>query len=116
MKAARDTPKRATKSVRPEGQAFRGNSRLPTLVEWPPASGDYERDCITGGKTALTFLASLEASGGDGSGAALRNMILGMPRDWDRWTGIHVGFCSMLEIAAASGRHRAQETSDYWAG
>jgi len=49
------------------------------------------------------FLAELEASGAAGSGAVLRGIIFGMPRDRENWTGIDVGFCSMVEIAAAAG-------------
>jgi hypothetical protein len=83
-------------------------------MKWPVPTGDYERDCVAGQTAALKYLADVEAEGSHGSGFELKNVILGMPRDWDSWTGVHVGFCSMVEIAAVAGRRRAEDVADYW--
>ena len=88
---------------------------LPSSMQWPAATGDYVRDCVAGQRAALKYLADVEAKGSDGGGFELRNVIFGMPRDFESWTGVHVGFCSMVEIAAVAGRSRAQEVADYWA-
>lgn len=84
-------------------------------MKWPAATGDYRSDCAAGQNAALKYLADIEAENSDGGGFVLRNVILGMPRDFDSWTGVHVGFCAMMEVAAVAGRSRAQEVADRWA-
>jgi hypothetical protein len=73
-------------------------------LKLPSASGNYADDCQTGQRYALKLLEKI----GDmaGSGAVLSPV---------ERNGVEVGFWSMIEIAAQTGRYHAQEVADYWA-
>ena len=73
------------------------------------ATGDYDKDCALGGRLALEYLAFEEQDrGGPG---LLQHIVADMPRDF---TGVEVGFLTMVSWAAAAGAHRAREIAAYW--
>lgn len=85
--------------------------QLPRNFWSVKASGDYEIDCETGEAYALLFLAA-EAEAN--SGTMLEGVVSDMPRDAD-FTGLELGFITMIGFAAQAGAGRAREVSAYWA-
>jgi hypothetical protein len=72
-------------------------------------SGDYGKDCETGRRLALEYLAlEEEDTGGPGH---LQHIVMDMPR---ALTGIEIGFLTMVSYAAGAGAERAREVSAYW--
>jgi hypothetical protein len=73
-------------------------------------TGDYGKDCNTGHRLALEYLAFEEKDNG-AHGGHLQGIVASMPR---KLTGVEIGFLTLISLAAGAGAHRARQINDYW--
>ena len=74
------------------------------------ASGVYSTDCMTGSRLALEYLEH-EASTGQSGGPILGAIVGDMPSEF---TGLEIGFFSVIDIAAVEGVSEARRVVAYW--